>query len=283
MSERRGPEPVSPIDRAHLTGRTRPSPPIHRYTPSPDLADLVDRYWIPVWSLAEPTTQSTLQHPVCLVVVSDTYARFYGVTRGLSTVTLSGDGYAAGVMLRPAAGRLLLGRPVGGLTDGHCDLGELEGLDGAALTAEVRALMDPAPGDPVAHRAVIEAYERRLRRFLPVDEQGMLINTVVDWLREHPEVTRVAEVAAALDLGERALHRLVEQRVGLSPKWLLQRRRLHDAVVALKAGETSLAAIAADLGYSDQAHFTHDFRTVTGMTPGSYLADQERPGVGGTG
>ena len=64
----------------------------------------MDRYWIPVWSLAEPSTQSTLQHPVCLVVVSNTYARFYGVARGRSSVTLEGDGWAVGTMLTPAAG-----------------------------------------------------------------------------------------------------------------------------------------------------------------------------------
>ena len=87
-------------------------------------------------------------------------------------------------------------------------------------------------------------------------------------LREHPEVTRVGEMADELDLTERSLQRLVEQRLGLSPKWLVQRRRLHDAVEALKAGSTSLADVAAGLGYTDQAHFTHDFRTMTGVTPG---------------
>ena len=49
-----------------------------------------------------------------------------------------------------------------------------------------------------------------------------------------------------------------------------------DAVEALKSGPGTLAEVAADLGYADQAHFTHDFRTVTGMTPGEYLKDQPR-------
>ena len=60
----------------------------------------------------------------------------------------------------------------------------------------------------------------------------------------------------------------------MTPKWLIQRRRLHDAVERLKAGLTSLADLASELGYADQAHFTHDFRTVTGLTPGEFLADQ---------
>ena len=95
---------------------------------------------------------------------------------------------------------------------------------------------------------------------------------MVAWLREHPDVTRVKDMAREVGLTERSLQRLVEQRLGLGPKWLVQRRRLHDAVEALKAGTTGLADMAATLGYTDQAHFTHDFRTVTGMTPGSSCA-----------
>lgn len=270
-----GPRRVDPIDRAHLTGVTRPSPPIHRYAPSAHLTDLVQRYWIPVWSLTAPSTQSTLQHPVCLVVVSNTYERLYGVAQGRSSVTLEGDGWAVGVMLTPAAGRLLWGRSVADLTDRWVDLGEVPALDGDRLVGEVRDAMAPAPEAPESHEAAIAAMERRLASYVPVDEQGLLVNEIVAWLAEHPEVTRVAEVAEQFGLGERSLQRLTEQRLGLSPKWLIQRRRLHDAVLALKgAPGSTLADVAARLGYSDQAHFTHDFRTITGMTPGDYLRDQ---------
>lgn len=267
---------VDPVDRAHLTGVTRPSPPIHRYAASVALVDLVERYWVPVWSLAEPSTQSTLQHPVCLLVVSNTYARFYGVTQGRSSVTLEGDGWAVGTMFTPAAGKLILQGSVADISDTHVDLSEIEGLDAGALVAEIRTAMGADPQDPAAHEVAIAAVEQRLAAYVPVDDAGLLINEVVAWLREHPEVTRVDELAAHVGLSERTLQRLVEQRVGMSPKWLIQRRRLHDAVEALKAGTSSLADMAARLGYADQAHFTHDFRTVTGMTPGEYLGDQPR-------
>jgi AraC-like DNA-binding protein len=200
----------------------------------------------------------------------------YGVVRGRSSVTLEGDGWAVGTMLTPAAGRLVLGRSVATITDTHLDLGEVASLDADALVDEVRTGMTADPHDPRAHAAAIAALEQRLATYLPVDEQGLLVNELVTWLREHPDVTRVADLAAHAGLTERSLQRLVEQRVGLSPKWLIQRRRLHDAVEGLKAGEQSLADMAARLGYADQAHFTHDFRTVTGMTPGEFLGDQPR-------
>lgn len=265
---------TDPVDRAHLTSAARPSPPIHRYPASPRFAELIGRYWIPVWSLAEPSTQSTLQHPVCLIVISNSYARCYGVVRGLSQVTLEGDGWAAGVMFRPAAGRLLLRRPVSALADAYVDLATLSSIDGTALAARIAAAMTDDPGAPSSHRAAIAAYEDALAPLLPVDGAGSLINRVIDWLTEHPEVTRVAEVADAFAMTERSLQRLVVDRVGLTPKWLIQRRRLHDAVARLKRGTDSLAELAAELGYVDQAHFTKDFRAVTGLTPGRYLAEQ---------
>lgn len=276
---RAGPGPagrgrIDPIDRAHLTGASRPTPPIHRYSPSPELADLVQRYWIPVWSLPSAQQQSTLQHPACLIVVSDSYARSYGVVRGLSTVTLEGSGWAVGTMLTPAAGALVFGGSVSPLTDRHLDLTDLASLDAGILVGTIQAAMSPDPQSSAAHQAALTAVEDQVRRFLPVDEEGLLVNAVVDWIREHPDVVRVAEVAAAFDLTERTLQRLITHRVGLTPKWLIQRRRLHDAVARIKAGTASLADLAADLGYADQAHFTQDFRTVTGLTPGRYRSDQ---------
>ena len=40
-----------------------------------------------------------------------------------------------------------------------------------------------------------------------------------------------------------------------------------------KPGEVSLTHLAQELGYFDQAHFIHDFRSVCGVTPGTYRAE----------
>lgn len=270
------PRAVDPIDRAHLTGASAPSPPIHRYPPSAGLEAIARRHWIPVWRLPAGVvqTQRVLQYPVCLIVVASDYARFYGVRTGLSTVELSGAGWAVGTMLQPAAGRLLWGAPVCELTDRHVDLGTVPGVAGADLSARIRAVMTRAPSDPACHAQAIAVTEEALAEHLPVDELGVLVNAIVDRVEWDSTITRVDHLADVFALSERRLQRITRDRLGLTPKWLIQRRRLHDATLRLKRGVVSLGALAHELGYTDQAHFTRDFSRVTGTSPGWYRADQ---------
>jgi AraC-like DNA-binding protein len=213
---------------------------------------------------------------VCLLVVSDEYARFYGVVSGQSGTTLSGDGWAVGLMCAPAAGFLITKVPVAAYTDRFVDVGEVLGAAGTRLTDRVRAAMSADPRSPAAHRSAMDAYEDALRPFLPVDPEGELVNRVVSFVEAHNDVTRVAQVCAEFGLTERALQRLVHRRLGLTPKWLIQRRRLQEAAERLRAHGTTLGDMAAVLGYADQPHFIRDFARVTSMTPGEFAALHSR-------
>lgn len=271
-----GHERIDPTERAHLLDEAGYTPPIFRYTPGPGMADLVRRYWVPVWSMppGTSTVQRVLQYPVCLLVVSPEYAVMVGPDTGLGRQPLSGEGWAVGVMLQPAAGALLLGGPVSELTDGRVSLGDVGGLDGVALTERVRAAMSSAPREEPSHRAALTQVEEALQEVGPVDDEGLLVNDIVAFVEDRSDVQRIGQICEAFDIGERALQRLTARRIGLSPKWLVHRRRLHEAAERLRAGaEVDLARVAADLGYADQAHFTRDFRKVTGLTPGAFAAE----------
>lgn len=76
--------------------------------------------------------------------------------------------------------------------------------------------------------------------------------------------------------------------VGLSPSWFahaycnsrgepphraLQRMRIEQACHLLRTTELSLAAIAADVGFADQAHFSRSFRKMAGTSPGVWRRD----------
>lgn len=264
------PENSHPIDRARLTERARLAPPVHRYQPPPHLRDLVRHYWVPVWDLPEdtPVVEQVLQYPSCLIVIARDYARFYGVARGLSTVALDGRGWGVGVMLQPGAGAAVAEGEVSGLVDTHQDLTGVTHL--AHLVESVRGTMSPDPDDPDRHRAAIREVEACLDRALPLGADGTLLNRVVQVVESDPELLTVSQLVDRVGLTERALQRLTGRFLGLTPKWLIQRRRLHEATDHLKHGTQTLAGLAADLGYTDQAHFTRDFRRVTGHTPGDF-------------
>ncbi|MGO1975511.1 MAG: helix-turn-helix domain-containing protein, partial [Propionibacteriaceae bacterium] len=205
------------------------------------------------------------------------YARFYGVVSGLSVTTLAGDGWGVGVMFEPAAGQLVTGRSVADYTDRFVDLPEVLGAAGIGLIERVRAAMVADPDASASHRTAMDAYAGVLRPHLPIDTEGELINRIVAFVEENGDVLRVGQVCAEFHLTERSLQRLAQRRLGLSPKWLIQRRRLQEAAERLRVGRARPADIAAELGYADQAHFVRDFQRVTTMTPGVFAARWRAP------
>ncbi|MEJ5946791.1 AraC family transcriptional regulator [Pseudokineococcus basanitobsidens] len=277
-SARRDPSPPDVVERAHLRRPDDTSHTLARYAPPPGLEHLVRRFWFPVWHVppGEVSVQEVLQHPVCLLVVTPTYARFYGVTSGLSRTVLEGDGWAAGVMLTPAAGHLVAAEPLSTFADRSVPLAQVLPGAGPALVTAVRSAMAEDPAAPSSHAAAMAAYASVLGDVGPVDAEGALVDHVLALVESRRDLTRVDELCAAAGLSERALQRLTRRRVGLGPKWLIQRRRLHEAAELVRAGATPHAEVAALLGYADQAHVVRDFSHVTGTTPGALAARYRR-------
>ncbi len=104
-----------------------------------------------------------------------------------------------------------------------------------------------------------------------VSEEGILANTMMDIIGTCADVTRVEDVAARLFVSPRTLQRVARKYIGLSPSALIRRRRLQEAADRSRTDPaTDLAAIAAELGYTDHAHLTNDFQTSLGFTPSTY-------------
>nr|WP_254625240.1 MULTISPECIES: helix-turn-helix transcriptional regulator [unclassified Myxococcus] len=81
------------------------------------------------------------------------------------------------------------------------------------------------------------------------------------------------QVAALAGLEPRNLQRRFSAAVGVSPKWVIQRYRLHEAAEQLaRADAPDMASLALQLGYFDQSHFIRDFKALVGRAPGQYAA-----------
>ena len=63
--------------------------------------------------------------------------------------------------------------------------------------------------------------------------------------------------------------------VGVGPKWVLKRLRIHEAADQLTAASPPRwTELALDLGYSDHAHFTRAFRRWAGCSPQEFRRDR---------
>jgi AraC-like DNA-binding protein len=99
---------------------------------------------------------------------------------------------------------------------------------------------------------------------------GLLVSCEIDtFMANGCGVPTIALVAERLSMHVRTLQRrLAEEQLAFRD--VLGECRRRQAVAALSAGHLPIAEIAAQLGYSDPAHFARAFRAWTGRTPSSY-------------
>ncbi|PRX49152.1 AraC-like DNA-binding protein [Prauserella shujinwangii] len=221
--------------------------------PSADLARYVERYWIVTWSYREPYRQLVVPYPNVHLTFRDGGATVQGVSAGYQVKVLEGDGRVFGVAFRPGCFRPFLGAPVSTIT-------------GTSLDA--RELLPGALPDPVD----VVTVERYLRTHLPEpDPRAEEAAEIVATIAAKPEIARVDQLARERGTTPRRLQRLFAEYVGVGPKWVIRRYRLHEVTERLaKGGDIDWAALAVELGYTDQAHFVRDFRAMFGEPPTWY-------------
>ncbi len=244
---------------------------IDRRTPPGDLAAYAAYYWILTWDLRgrDAHRQQVLTHPsVNVTFTTGGRARVVGVMRGVFAETIDGAGRVVGVRFRPGGFRPFLAGPVSGLTDRFTPVEEVFGPESRAVADAIIAAEDP--DDAIA------LLEGLLRPRLPEHPDPLVaeVAAIVDRVADDPALSRVDDLAAALGVGPRRLQRIFAEYVGVGPKWVIRRCRMQEAADRAASGtDIGWADLAADLGYSDQAHFTRDFSATIGTSPAQYAQD----------
>jgi len=239
-----------------------------RHEPAADLAAFVDFCWVIRWDLTgqPPHEQSILPHPNVNLAFEDSGAAVYGVDTKIFTRRLTGTGKALGVRFRPGGFRPFFGAPVSTLNDRVVPASDIFGpAAGPALQRVMAAALDDA---------MIDCASALLRRAAPgPDPVADQVAHIVATITADPALCRVGELAAAFGIPERRLQRLFADYVGVSPKWVMRRARLHEVALRADAGDVvDWAGLATDLGYADQAHLTRDFTATLGVPPSRYAA-----------
>lgn len=239
-----------------------------------ELAHLARWYWIVQWSLpaGEASRQSVLPFPAANLAVQPAGVTLSGPTTAVSSRDLTGRGWAFGVLLRPA-GLARLGVAADQIVDvenpfaaeglaetvgPHMDLGDV-GTAARAMSRWWSRLPDGANGASSATSDGTDQAERLL-----------------EIAKADPGVVSVDDLARGLGLSTRAVQRLAKQYIGLSPLRIIRRYRLQEAALRLRENpDLTIARVAAELGYTDQAHLAADFRSTLGLSPRDYRRQRQ--------
>ncbi|MFF4250829.1 DUF6597 domain-containing transcriptional factor [Streptomyces sp. NPDC001663] len=240
-----------------------------RPEPAEQLRRYVEHYWLIDWDLAEPYVSHVVPHPAVHIVFQhfegqEPFVEVAGVQQGLFTQKLEGRGRVCGIKFRPGAFRPFApGRAVSEWTGRRVPSPE------DFPTADLAAVLTP---DDEADR--ISALDGFLLSLDPhPDPQADLATALVDRIRTDRTIRRAGDFARTEGMSVRVLQRLFAGYVGVGPKWVILRYRIHEALERAETDrDVDWAALAADLGYADQAHLVRDFTATVGVPPTAYAA-----------
>jgi AraC-like DNA-binding protein len=240
---------------------------LSRYEPAEELRPYIQHYWVTEWDLRglEPYRQVILSHPNVNLIFEAGLTRIYGVTEKTSSYLLQGQGSVFAVKFNSGGFYPFWKEPVSELTGRSIGLTDAFGDDGKSLEDDILGMSDVA--------LQVERIDRFFRARLPEsgDNNVPLINEMVATLIAEREILKVEDLASRFDMSTRTLQRLFNRYVGVNPKGVIQRYRLHEVAEKIEQGEAiDWLKLSLDMGYYDQAHFIKDFKAILGRSPEEY-------------
>jgi AraC-like DNA-binding protein len=171
-----------------------------------------------------------------------------------------------GLRLRPGMAGHILGCPPAQLPSEGIALDSIWGTRARPFERKLAHARTPAAARCALER-LVNAHAQSCRRPDPV---------VLEATRQLATYeTSIDQVARHVAVSGRDLRRRFDRDVGLGPK-ALQRvfrlRRFVRRLDELTSGLVTLATVAADAGYADQAHLSRECRVMTGSSPRELMA-----------
>ena len=244
-----------------------------RRRPPRELQPWIAHFWMIQWDLraCEPQLVENLPHPNVHVIFEEDGVVVSGVqTRKFSRV-IEGCSQVFGVKFRAGGFRPFLGEAVSTLANRTVPAKSVFGRDVEALRAVLISSAKEAEK--------LEAAGAFFLNCVPnPDKATVLADQLVNRILNEPEIKTVDDLVACAGMGKRSLQRIFNEYVGVSPKWVIRRYRLHEVMERLNFGaQPDWAQLALELGYFDQAHLINDFKSILGYSPTQYQRMVAKP------
>lgn len=244
--------------------------------PSPILKHLVSCYWI-IDNAENGSEHMELWHPdggsgvvfhfgEQLIIDQQEWSRgaiFNGVNTHTNRLKLSGAISAVGIRFHPGGAAAFWPQAQAELKDTHLLLADLGGAEWSGLYHRL--------AEAVTAVEKVRLIERWLLQMLrPEFSPAAEMEKILRMIRSSHGVVSMMQLSARSGMSQRTLERRFNVQLGITPKEYANAIRARTARQQLKVGCHSNVDLAQLLGYSDQAHFIRQFKSVVGMTPGCY-------------
>ncbi len=118
----------------------------------------------------------------------------------------------------------------------------------------------------------IELYSEERPLEQHIGKEKRYVKLCLEYLNENYwRKISITELSELTGLSPYYLLRAFKQNVGIPPHLYLQQKKIAEAKTLITEG-IALSTVAADLGYTDQSHFSKQFKQITGITPGDFFS-----------
>jgi AraC-like DNA-binding protein len=189
-----------------------------------------------------------------------------GVQSRYQVIDTSEQEFVAGIVFKPGGTVPFFRVPSHETSDADTPL---DALWGRARTAALRErLLESA-----CPNTMLDALEAALLEIWTPSGAHPAVSFALSAFDRAPLMPSITAVIDKVGLSAKRFIERFKIDVGLTPKRYCRIRRFQRAVSQVHRGsDIDWAAVALDCGYFDQAHFIHDFKSFSGLTPTGYQA-----------
>jgi methylphosphotriester-DNA--protein-cysteine methyltransferase len=149
----------------------------------------------------------------------------------------------------------------------------MEQVWGQPAVAELRDRLATADGP---HEMLTLLEEELMRRLRETPGLGLVCH-MSSVIAANRGAVAIGDLSVAAGVSNTHLAQRFKELIGVTPKRLARSQRFASTVLAIDPAEQiDWGDVAAGAGYFDQAHFGHEFREFTGLTPTQYVDVRRR-------
>jgi len=261
--------------------------PVYFASPSKTLAPYIKRYWAieNVLDKGEICVQRIIPTGLTELMLyftprpkvlnnnkylSDNVA-LYGHQNNFYDIELTGDLSVFSIVFQPQGLMQFFKFPLHEICNQNVPLKHISGQAGRDLEEKM--------GEAATFHQRVSIVENFLGNILQnkgADFEFRRINRIAELIKNTGGNIAINQMTSEACLSRKQLERIFAERVGISPKQYLKIIRFQFVLFQKQQNvDWNMTELSYESSYFDQAHFTKDFKSLCGMTPGQYFAENE--------